>query len=87
MVNTYISFFMKDDIAAFAAQVAETLKNERKARKLSHEKLAALSGLSRRAIGKIESGERIPTIVTIYRLLKAMDISLEEFSKSIDDAH
>lgn len=57
----------------------DTLKNERKARNISHEKLAEKAGISRQAMDKIESGLRNPTMFTVYKLVKAMDMTLTEF--------
>lgn len=66
-------------LSKFAKVLIRTLQAERKARGISHEKLAAKAGVSRQAIGKIESGERNPTMQTVYKLAKAMDMTLEEF--------
>lgn len=68
----------------FQTALMESLKKARKGRNLSHEKLAELSGVSRQAISKIEAGQRNPTMVTVYRLLKAMDMPLSEFVKNLE---
>lgn len=68
----------------FAKSLTKTLKNERKGQNLSHEKLADLSGVSRQAIGKIEAGERMPTIYTVHKLAKALGLSLVDFVKKMD---
>ncbi len=70
-------------LTKFAKALIHTLREERKARGISHEKLAASAGISRQAVGKIESGERNPTMQTIYKLAKAMDMTLEEFVKKM----
>lgn len=71
-------------ITKFAKALIRTLQAERKARNISHETLANKAGISRQAIGKIESGERNPTMQTVYKLVKAMDMSLEEFVKKME---
>jgi len=69
----------KSDIDAFSRRLIDTLIRERQARGLTHERLAAKAKISRQAIGKIESGLRNPTMLTVYKLARAMDMTLEEF--------
>jgi len=68
----------------FTQQLPIVLKEQRKNRNVSHEKLAALSGLTRQAIGKIESGERNPQMVTVYRLVRGLGMTMEEFSQLVE---
>lgn len=69
---------------SFIGGGSKTLRGERKSQNLSHEKLAELSGISRQAIGKIEAGERMPTIYTVHKLSKALGLSLVDFVKKMD---
>ncbi|MEA4887790.1 MAG: helix-turn-helix transcriptional regulator [Bacteroides graminisolvens] len=61
------------------------IKSIRRARDITQEKLADLSGLSLQYIGEIERGRRNPSLTSIEQLSKALDIpmaelfSLEEF--------
>lgn len=48
----------------------------------SLQSLADRSGVSRSMISQIESGQKSPTIVTLAKLAKAMNISLEDFVKA-----
>jgi len=75
---------MDDTWKKFTQQLPIVLKEERKKQNISHEKLAAISGLTRQAIGKIESGERNPQMVTIYRLVRGLGLTMEEFSKLVE---
>jgi transcriptional regulator with XRE-family HTH domain len=75
---------MHDERSKLSEALIKTLQSERKARGLSHEKLAELASISRQAIGKIENGERNPTIQTVYRIAKAMDMTLEQFVKKMN---
>lgn len=68
----------------FNKALIKTLKSERKKLGISHEKLAMESKVSRQAIGKIEAGERSPTLFTVYKLAKALDLSLEEFIRKME---
>ena len=67
------------------------IKSIRRARDITQEKLADLSGLSLQYIGEIERGRRNPSLTSIEQLSKALDIpmaelfSLEEFRLSMDE--
>lgn len=64
--------------------VAE-FKKIRKEKGLSHEKIANLAGLTRSAISMIESEQRTPTILTCLKIADALEISLGDLLKSIDE--
>jgi DNA-binding XRE family transcriptional regulator len=68
-----------DIIDIFSQSLINTLIVERQARGISHEKLAQKAGISRQTIGKIESGIVNPTMLTVYKLVVAMDMTMEEF--------
>jgi transcriptional regulator with XRE-family HTH domain len=51
------------------------LQEERKAKKISQEKLANLTGLDRTFISLIENGKRSPTLSTILKICSALEIS------------
>lgn len=67
------------------------IKSIRRAREITQEKLADLSGLSLQYIGEIERGRRNPSLTSIEQLSKALDIpmaelfSLEEFRLAPDE--
>jgi len=50
------------------------VKFERQKKGLSQEELALEAGLSRNAVWKIESGRVSPTIVTLEKIAKALEI-------------
>ena len=54
------------------------LQDERKAKKISQEKLAKLTGLDRTFISLIENGKRSPTFSTILKICSALNISPSE---------
>jgi transcriptional regulator with XRE-family HTH domain len=62
--------------------VADKLEGERERQGLSLQKLGALSGVSRTAIGMIEKGQRSPTLVTCLRVADALGLDLEDVLKS-----
>lgn len=56
----------------------------RKSKKLSHEKLVKLSGVSRTAISYMEARKTTPSIVTVMKVCKAMDIKLSDLLKEVN---
>lgn len=57
----------------------EALRKHRKARGLTQERLAELSGLHFTYIGSVERGERNISIRSIYALIKALGLTCKEF--------
>lgn len=56
----------------------QRIRELRKARSLSQEQLAELTGFHRNYIGMIERGERNPALVNIEIFANAFDMSLPE---------
>ena len=54
------------------------IRQLRKAKNLSQEQLAELTGLHRNYIGMVERGERNPALVNIEIFANAFDLSLSE---------
>ena len=52
---------------------------------LSHDKIAALTGLNRSTISLLESKKRIPTILTCLKIADALEVSLADLLKSISN--
>ncbi len=75
----------KKEKEAFIRAFIDTLIEERKKRNLSHEKLAQKAGLTRQAIGRLESDVSSPTLVTCYKLAKAMDLKLSGLMLKIEE--
>ena len=55
--------------------IAKNLKSLREEKKLSLEKVAELTGVSKTMIGQIERGESSPTITTIWKIANGLKIS------------
>ena len=66
-------------------QFAEVLQELRHDRGLSQEKLEEMSELHDRYISFLERGLRKPTIVTIFKLSKALGIHPYELVKLVED--
>ena len=55
-------------------RMAVRLKESRKARNLSLDALAELSGVSRSMVSQIERGESSPTVSTLWNLTQALKL-------------
>lgn len=55
---------------------ANQMKSLRESEGVSQEKLAELAGLHRTYIGSIERAEKIPSLVTIVKISKALNINI-----------
>ncbi|MGA2120931.1 MAG: helix-turn-helix transcriptional regulator [Methanoregula sp.] len=54
------------------------LQEQRKAKKISQDKLAKLTGLDRTFISLVENGKRSPTFTTILKICVALEIEPSE---------
>lgn len=75
---------MKDDEfeKALDGIIAELIKI-RKDKGISHEKLTELSGLSRTAISYIESRKSTPSIISLMKICKALDVKLSRLLENL----
>ncbi len=64
-----------------SAKIGLKIVLERTKRKLSQEKLAELSNLSKNSLGAIERGTSSPSIDTLDRIAAALNIELSELVK------
>ena len=70
---------MSKDDKAFAVKLGNKLRQLRFDKGLSQEKLGFKTKLDRTYISAVERGRRNITIISLRRILKALDISIEEF--------
>lgn len=63
---------------ANAPEIGPIIQRERKARHLTLERLAALSGVSRSMLSQIERGESNPTFAVLWGLTQALKIDLAD---------
>ncbi len=57
-------------------RIIQLLKEERERRGFSKYVIAQESGLSQQAIGYMEKGHRLPSLETVVRVAKAMNVDL-----------
>ena len=67
-----------------AKRFGEVLRNLRRQRGLSQEKLAEFANLHDRHISFIERGLRKPSIVVVFQLAKALDIEASELIMMVE---
>lgn len=63
--------------------VGRNVKRFRKAKGLTQEQFAELSGFSQQYISSLEQGRRNPTIISIYELANSLGISHVELVRPI----
>ena len=64
--------------------VGENIKRIRKSKKLSMERLAAESGVSRSMLGQIERGEANPSVALLGKLASALKVPAEVLLENDD---
>jgi transcriptional regulator with XRE-family HTH domain len=65
----------------------QVIRNLRKERKLSQEKLSDTSGLDRSFISHLERGRKQPSLVTIFQLAKALNVSPTFIIAATEEKH
>ena len=65
--------------------VAETIKDLRKQRGVSQEKLADAIDSHQVYISEIEKGKKIPSLTILYNIAKFFDMSLTELVREIEE--
>lgn len=74
---------MSQQIQKVYEALGKKVASARKSKNISQEELATRSGIDRSHIGFIEQGRRRPTVGTLYKLAKALDIKLEDLFKGL----
>jgi transcriptional regulator with XRE-family HTH domain len=71
---------------ALAGQLGKTVNRLRKASNLSLSELSEQSGVAKSIISQVERNETNPTLVTLWRLAQALDVSIEQVLREDDDS-
>jgi transcriptional regulator with XRE-family HTH domain len=64
-------------------RLGKRIVETRNSKGISQEKLAIISGIDRSHMGFIEQGRRRPTLATLFKIARALDLSLEELFKAL----
>ena len=67
------------------ANIGAKIKDLRKQKKLSMRQLAARAEIAASFVSKVESGQASPTIMTLQKILEALQISVAEFFNENND--
>lgn len=68
-----------------AIKFGNILRMTRKSKGFSQEKLALDSDLDRTYISLLERGQRMPTIDTVFKLAKALDINASKLVEELEN--
>jgi transcriptional regulator with XRE-family HTH domain len=71
---------------ALAGQLGKTVQRLRKASNLSLSELSEQSGVAKSIISQIERNETNPTLVTLWRIAQALDVSIEQVLREDEDS-
>ena len=69
---------MKDDEPKLREIVALNIRIERRRKQLTQETLAEMAGISVKHVTKIENAQVTTSIYFIYRIAKALDVTIDE---------
>ncbi len=70
---------------ALSGRLGKTVQRLRKAYNLSLSELSEQSGVAKSIISQIERNETNPTLATIWRLARALDVSIERVLQTTED--
>ncbi len=73
-------------IDPFLTALANALRRHRHVQRLSQEELAHRAGRSMRYVSLLESGKHQPTLDTLNRISKALDLPLSQLIAEAEDA-
>lgn len=74
---------MKHDIAIAFGSV---IRHQRLMKGFSQQELSFQTDIGRSFLSELETGRKLPTLLTIYRLSKVLDISLAELMAEVEKA-
>lgn len=82
--KTYNSLLGKEDEKSLMKVFGKNLRHQRLEKGFTQEQLGELAKVNYKYIGEIERGEKNPTAVVIYKLSKALGISVSEILSDKD---
>lgn len=81
--NHYALVVGKKEEKQIFTELGKRIVSAREQKNMSQESLAAESGVDRSHMGFIEQGRRRPTISTLYRIAKPLNLTLEDLFKGL----
>ena len=73
-----------DDVSKTVTKLVASFKDLRLKQGISHDTLAEKSGLTRQAISRIESGDRVPSIASCLKICKGLGVSLQKILDKVE---
>lgn len=73
-----------NNLDSLSKEFGKRIKIERIKKEVSQEKLAELSGLHRTTLGTIENGKTSPTLDSIAKIAKALNVKMSELLEGLD---
>lgn len=70
-------------VDAVYKEVGQRIVDARRKQGMSQEQLASQSGIDRSHMGFIEQGRRKPTLSTLFKIAKTLNLSLEQLFKDL----
>ena len=67
----------------FLDKLAKRIAELRRSKHITQERLAADAGIDRVALANIETCKRRPTVTTVYRIARALNVKVEEVFKNL----
>ncbi|NEB05350.1 helix-turn-helix transcriptional regulator [Streptomyces sp. SID13726] len=74
-----------DWVLAHRRVLGDCIRELRRERRISQQKLAGMAGLERQAINRIEQGHQTPYMDTVIRIAAALDVELRLAARGPDD--
>jgi len=68
---------------AFGCKIGEVIKKARDSKGLTQQQVTEKAGFYRTYLGLIENGKYSPSVFTVWRIAKAMDMKLSELLKGL----
>lgn len=75
---------MSHDPTSPRAQFAANVERLREAKGLTQEQLGWAAGLHQTAVARIETGDRLPTLGTIFKLARGLEVPPADLFAGID---
>ena len=69
---------MNTEEIKFLKKLGKKIKKERKKQGLTQKFLAEKSGMNRSSLMRIEKSERNPTIISLYKIAKVLQVEIHE---------
>jgi len=65
-------------------EIGNRIRSYRRDKKMSQEELAEVSNLHSSYIGQLERGIKTPSVDTIYKITKGLDVTMSDFLRNIE---